>query len=695
MDILIEFQMEEVPARMQPMAETALKQMFETFCNEHTLSYGEFRILSTPRRLALIATNLPEHQADQTVERKGPRTDAPEQAQQGFFTSVNLSPEQCSTLETQKGTFWVAHIHTPGKSLADLVLAFIESALTNFPWPKTMRWGNVPFRWVRPLHSILALVGNTPLTGTLLQIPFVATTWGHRFLGNQTSNTLTSTEDYLNFLSDNFVVANRLDRKNIIATQINRIAQDLKLQLNSDDGLLEEVTGLVEYPTALAGKIDAQFMNLPKELMISVMRTHQRYFTFSLSSGELAPYFGIVANNLKTATDGNDVIHGNEKVLRARLSDGQFYWDTDKTTPLETFAEKLDSIVFHQRLGTLKQKRQRIVHIARFLNQWFGLPQDPLKTAAELCKADLVSGVVGEFPELQGIMGSYYAIHQGKPEIAKAIAEHYKPLGPNDSLPNDLMGITLALADKLDTLVVFFAINEKPTGSKDPFALRRAALGILRLVFDANDTHGKALDVPFDAIIKHILMEYKHTNGLNVDIESVSNEVIIFLMERLKVSFKDQGYRHDVIAAILNTTTSDSFVAVKHKLDILTQFLNLPYADALIGGYMRLWNILRAQKLVPTELDVDPTLLKEPAEQALYKAYQSSGISALMFEKKYEAALRAFTEIKPFIDTFFDTVMVNVEDDVLRQNRLALIVALLQSAKTFAAFEEIMYETKK
>lgn len=694
MDILIELQMEEVPARMQGMAEDALKRMFDSFCIEHQIKAASVRILSTPRRLALIAKDLPNQQADQVVERKGPRTDAPQQALDGFFQSVGLSPDQCEQLETPKGTFWIAKIAKKGQPLSALVHVFIEDLLTNFPWPKTMRWGTAPFRWVRPLHRILALLDTTPMTGEILTIPLVNTTMGHRFLGQAVSPVITSISDYEAFLKANYVIANREERKSMIRTHVLEVAQNLGVSWNEDQGLLDEVTGLVEYPVVLDGRIDAEFMGLPKELMISVMRTHQRYFTFSKSDGSLAPYFGLAANNLKSYADGATVRHGNEKVLRARLSDGQFYWHTDKDTPLETFAEKLEMIVFHQQLGTLKDKRKRIVHIARFLNQWMGLPQDALREAAELCKADLISGVVGEFPELQGIMGGYYATHQGKATIAKAIADHYKPLGPNDSLPRDLMGIAIALADKLDTLVGFFAINEMPTGSKDPFALRRTTLGILRLLFAAHEVHGKDLDISLDLLIRHILNEYQTVNNISFDTETVVTNLITFFMDRLKVSLKETGYRYDLVEAILSAGQSCTLVQIKHRIEVLSEFLSLKSSENLIMGYMRLWNILKSQKLLPTDLDIDPTLLKEPAEQALYKELQKLAIENLVATHKYEAALTAFAELRPFIDNFFDSVMVNVSDDTLRQNRLALLLVVLQSIKTFASLEEIVMETK-
>ena len=694
MDILIELQMEEIPARMQGMAEETFKRMFDAFCSDHDIKSESVRILSTPRRLSLIATGLPKEQADQLIERKGPRTDAPQHALDGFFQSVGLMPDQCTQLETPKGTFWIANIEKKGQPLSDLIKAFIEDILTSFPWPKTMRWGAIPFRWVRPLHRILMLVDNTPMSGHILSIPFVNTTIGHRFLGQANSPAITSITDYEAFLKANYVMADRAVRKQTILDQVTKLAQKLGVSWNEDQGLMDEVTGLVEYPVVLEGTIDTEFMGLPKELMISVMKTHQRYFTFSNTDGTLSPYFGIVANNLTAEINGEHVRHGNEKVLRARLSDGQFYWETDKNTSLETFAEKLETIVFHQRLGTLKDKRKRIAHAARFLNQWVGLPQDSLREATDLCKADLVSGVVGEFPELQGIMGGYYATHQGKASIAKAMADHYKPLGPNDSLPRDLMGIVVALADKLDTLVGFFAIDEKPTGSKDPYALRRAALGILRLLFAAHEEHGKDINVPLDSLIRNLLTEYQHVNGLNFEIDGVVTDVVTFFTERLKVSLKETGYRYDMIDAILGSAHNCTIIQIKHRLDVLSEFMSMGKSSDLLSGYNRLWNILKAQKLLPTDLDIDPILLREEAEQALYKEWQKRSIESLIATEKYEIALISFTEMKPFIDRFFDSVMVNDSDDALRQNRLALLVAVLQSIKSFASLEEIVGETK-
>ncbi len=692
MNLLIEFQTEEIPARMQPTAEVALKRIFESFCIEEQIPFQNLEINSTPRRLVLECSGLPNKQPDQLIEQKGPRTDSPQAAQNGFLRSVGLTSDNCDTVETSKGTFWIARLNKIGALTQDLVPQFIESVLKTFPWPKSMKWGKVPFQWIRPLHQILVLLDNSPLSGNILSIPLVSTTTGHRFLGEKTSKTLASIEEYHQFLKTNFVMLTRSQRKQTIRTQLSKIEKLHNVTWKDDPALLEEVAGLVEYPFTISGTIDQAFMELPQELTVSVMKTHQRYFSFFTHENKLAPTFGVTANNLTSENLNHKVQHGNEKVLRARLSDGQFYWKLDLNTPLATLSDKLSKITFHQKLGTLKDKRNRIVHTARFLNQWFALPQDILKEAALYCKSDLVSGVVSEFPELQGIMGGYYASLQGKAEISVAITDHYKPLGPSDSLPRDLTGITLALADKLDTLVGFFAINEKPTGSKDPFALRRSALGILRLIFEAYYTHGKEFTPPLDQVIHAILLEYKETLGLSFEIHSITKEIVMFLTERLKVSLKDSGIRADIIESVLASSDKHTVLTIKKKSDILSKFLSMSLSDNLISGYNRLWKLLNSQKLQPQNLDVDPALLKEESEQILYKEWKKRSIESLVLNQSYEQALTKFTELKPFIDRFLDKILVNVPDDALRQNRLALIVIIIQSIKSFAAIEKIAHD---
>lgn len=689
MNLLIEFQMEEIPARMQPNAERELRRFFESFCIENQISSSDLTINSTPRRLTLECSNLPEQQANQTLERKGPKIDAPQAALDEFFHSCGTTPDECDQITTNKGTFWLARTTLAGKPIETLILEFIENTLKTFPWPKSMRWSNFPFKWVRPLHNILIILDNKPLEGNVLGIPLVSTTLGHRFLGEKLSPALASPKDYHAFLNDNYVILERSKRKEIILTQLQNIETKTQTQWIQDPQLLDEVVGLVEYPLTLSGKIDPEFMELPKELIISVQKTHQRYFSFQNSSGQLAPVFAVTANNLTPESKPKTVIHGNEKVLRARLSDGQFYWESDRKTSLDLLSEKLSNIIFHQKLGTLKDKRDRITHIARLINQWLGLPQDLLKNATTYCKTDLVSGVVGEFPELQGIMGGYYTTLQGHPEVSDAITDHYKPLGPNDSLPRDLLGLTVALSDKLDTLVNFFAIEEAPTGSKDPFALRRSALGIIRLIFAAYSEYGKELDISTLSLIELILKENKLAININFDLSKTAENITLFLTERLKVSLRDGGVHPDIIESVLSSSSEDTFITIQKKITALTIFLKQTNSQDFLEAYNRLWKLLKSQKLYPEELEIDPELLQETEEQELYKEWQKRSIETLILSRKYEQALISFTEMKPFIDKFFNKILVNVPDDNLRKNRLTLITLVLQSIKSFAAIEKI------
>lgn len=681
-ELLLELQMEEVPARMQIGAEEWFKALLESQFKELDLNFESIQIYSTPRRLAALVKGLPTQQKDQVIERKGPQTDAPQQALDGFFKSIGLNPDQCEKLETPKGIFWFAKIQKVGSPTIELIPQVLEYVLQNFKWAKSMRWGGKPFKWVRPLESILAIFDGKNLNGEILSIPLCDSTMGHRFLGEKRSEKLSSFNEYEAFLNKNYVIFDRQKRKNFIKEQLVSYAKKHNLLLNEDEGLLDEVTGLNEYPTLVMANIEPEFMTLPKELLVSVVKTHQRYFTFESKDETLAPVCGVMANNLPLAGDSTMVKRGNENVLRARLSDGKFYWDLDLKTPTKTMADKLKNITFHQKIGTMASKASRVEKIAKLLNAHFKLNEASVLEAASLCKADLTSGVVGEFPELQGIMGGYYSIHEKKSqEMASAIKQHYKPQGPKDSLPENKLGVLLALADKLDTLVGFFAIDERPTGSKDPFALRRAALGIIRLISNSS------FDISLGDLLKEIIAIVQQDISSPLS-KCLFDQLIEFMAERLKVSLKDQGYFYDVVNAILCDVSDLNIIQIHDKLDAIAKIMNTEVGTNVCYIYTRISRILSSVKET-YEVKIDEDLFVEQNEKYLYSAYKKINIHDLLKDKHYTEAMESASTLKDYVDAFFDTITVMAEDEKVKFNRLSLLQMIRNTLKSIADFEQI------
>ncbi len=487
-ELLVELFSEEIPARMQARAAEDFKGLVTAKLTAAGLEFASATAHVTPRRLVLVVDGLPVSQPDVREERRGPRADAPEKALQGFLGSVGLTLEQCERRDTGKGEFWFAVIEKRGGATRDVLPGLVLEAIRELPWPKSMRWGRNSFRWVRPLHHALARFDGAVLEGGLdlgdRHLAFTGETSGHRFLAPDPF-AVEGFEDYRAKLREAFVILDREERKRIIADGIAALADGAGLVARPDPGLLEEVCGLVEWPVAMLGRIDARFMDVPKEVLVTSMRSHQKYFALETADGALAERFVVIANMASEPTRDATIVAGNEKVLRARLSDAKFFWDQDRKVALGDRRGALQDVKFYDRLGTMADKVQRFAQLAVEIGERIGADPDRARRAATLCKADLTTGMVGEFPELQGVMGRYYARDAGEdPAVADAIAEHYSPLGPGDRCPTAPVSVAVALADKIDTLVGFFAIGETPTGSKDPFALRRAALGVIRLIIE-------------------------------------------------------------------------------------------------------------------------------------------------------------------------------------------------------------------
>jgi glycyl-tRNA synthetase beta chain len=703
-DLLLELRSEEIPARMQRRAADDLRKLVTDALVERGFLYDGAKAFATPRRLALHVAGLPPRGKDVREERKGPRVGAPDGAVQGFLKSAGLASLDQATIvsDPKKGEFYVAIIEKPGRETLDVLAEILPQIVRSFPWPKSMRWGKASaqpgsLRWVRPLQSIVATFG--PETETPDVVPFdvdgiVAgtTTYGHRFLAPDAIE-VRRFDDYVAALERAKVVLDADRRKDIILHDARDLAFARGLELVEDEGLLEEVAGLVEWPVVLLGTFDPAFLDIPAEAIRATIKANQKCFVLREPGAErLAPAF-ILTSNLVASDGGLAITAGNERVVRARLSDAKFFWETDKAIKLEDRLPKLDSIVFHEKLGTQGERVKRIAALARELAPLVGADPDLAERAARLAKADLVTEMVGEFPELQGLMGRKYAALQGEnPSVAAAVEDHYKPVGPSDRVPTDPVAVAVALADKLDTLVGFWAIDEKPTGSKDPYALRRAALGVIRLINERQ--------------VKLPLRKYFDTADFGFSQKSVSApekledqylpDLLAFFADRLKVYLRDQGARHDLIDAVFALPGQDNLLMVVRRVEALGKFLETDDGKNLLAGYKRAANILRIEEKKdgrPYEAVPDAALAArgELEERALSEALVAarSAASAAVEQEDFAGAMQALSTLRAPVDAFFEKVTVNSDDPALRENRLALLNALRAATREVADFSRI------
>ena len=678
---------------MQRRAAEDLKKLVTDALVERGFLYEGAKAFATPRRLALHVAGLPVRGEAVREERRGPRVGAPEAAVQGFLKGAGLtSLDQAQTItDPKKGEFYLAVIERPGRETLDVLAEILPGIIKGFPWPKSMRWGAASaqpgsLRWVRPLQSIVATFG--PETENPEIVPFSVdgiaagtTTRGHRFLAPEPFE-VRRFDDYAQALERAQVILDADRRKDMILHDARDLAFASGLDLVEDEGLLEEVAGLVEKPVVLMGSFDERFLEIPAEAIRATIRANQKCFVLRKSGTEaLAPAFLLVSNLV--ATDGGAAITaGNERVVRARLSDARFFWETDKATKLEARLPKLDSIVFHEKLGTQGERVGRIAALARDIAPLVGADPALAERAARLAKADLVTEMVGEFPELQGLMGRKYAALQGEPEsVAAAIEEHYKPVGPSDRVPTDPVSIAVALADKLDTLVGFWSIDEKPTGSKDPFALRRAALGVIRAVIE------RSLRLSLVALMAPRFA----ASGAER-----SADLLAFFADRLKVYLRDQGARHDLIDAVFALPGQDDLLLVVRRVEALGAFLGTDDGRNLLAGYKRAANILRIEeKKDGRAYDAAPDAARATAgqaeERALAEALEAARqeASAAVAAEDFARAMRALSRLRAPVDAFFETVTVNADDPALRENRLRLLNALRAATREVADFSRI------
>lgn len=688
-ELLLELLSEEIPARMQAKAEADLRDALTKGLGEAGVEFGDVVARSGPRRLMVAISGLPEKSADVSEEKKGPKTDAPEKAIEGFLRGAGLSSIDQAEVRSdpKKGDFYVAVREIPGRPLEDIIAGLVPEIVRGFHWPKSMRWGRGELRWVRPLQRILCVFNGKTVEFEIDGLKSGNETEGHRVHGRGPFK-VSSYAEYKETLQEKgFVAIAREDRRLLIEEQAQMVCAQAGLELVEDKGLLEEVTGLAEWPVVILGEMDPAFLSLPPEVVQLSMRTHQKYFAVrDPKTGELAPNFVVVAN-IEASDGGKAIAAGNSRVLSARLDDARFFWEQDKATPLEKMAEKLKTIDFKKELGTIADKVERVAALARELAPKVGADPDMAERAARLAKADLVSGMVGEFPELQGVMGGYYAREQGETDaVATAIAEHYKPQGPSDAVPTEPVAIAVALADKLDTLVGFWAIDEKPTGSKDPFALRRAALGVVRIVLE------NGVRLPLVHAFQVARTINVTTLKLSVRTEVVE-DLLSFFADRLKQYLRDQGARHDLIDAVF-ALGEDDLVLIVNRVEALAAFLETEDGANLLAGYKRAANILKAEEKkdgAAVEGDVDASLFEQDEERALHTAIETavSRADAALAAEDFEAAMAALAELRGPVDAFFDGVTVNADDKKLRANRLRLLTSIRAALFRVADFSKI------
>jgi glycyl-tRNA synthetase beta chain len=682
-ELLLELFSEEIPARMQVRAADHLKRLVKEGLKKEGLEFRDAKAFSTPRRLTLVINGIPEKQADVSEEKRGPRVDAPEQAINGFLGSIGLTLDQVKQRELKKGKFYFAVIEKKGQATANVLPSILSAAIRSLPWEKSQRWGSHDVRWIRPLQSILALFNGAIIPLEFGPILSSNLTRGHRFLASDEIE-VENFVDYQGKLCDAYVMLDSSERYEFIKAEANKLAGAEGLKVQDDTALLAEVAGLVEWPVVLMGKIDNEFMELPSEVLTSSMAKHQKYFSVENKDGTMAPRFIVVSNMV--GKDGGDAIRaGNERVLRARLYDAKFFWDQDRKQNLLSRVAGLEDIVFHAKLGMISTKVYRAERLLKHIVPYIkGANIEDAYRANRLAKADLTTGMVGEFPDLQGAIGRYYALRDGeKPEIADAVGEHYSPLGPNDRCPSKPLSIAVALADKIDTLVGFFANDEKPTGSKDPFALRRAALSVIRLIVE------NELRLPLLKVFKTAHSHYEELVSSNGN--EVSGDLLNFFADRLKVHLKDKGVRHDLVSAVFALGGEDDLVRLLFRVDALSNFLITDDGANLLTAYKRASNILRIEEKkdgVSYARLANSGALKQHEERILFDGLikSESGIVAALKNEDYGSAMKILANLRTPVDQFFDEVTVNCNEADLRVNRLLILSQIRSALKGVADF---------
>jgi glycyl-tRNA synthetase beta chain len=703
-DLLLELFSEEIPARMQARAADELRKLVTDRLVGAGLVYESAKAFVTPRRLTLVVEGIPAKQPDLKEERKGPRVGAPASAIAGFMQAAGLtSIDEARIQADKKGDFYVALLNRPGRAADEVIADFMPQIIKEFPWPKSMRWGSGSLTWVRPLHSILATFGPATEEPEILAFSIDGIvagneTRGHRFLAPQPFK-VRRFEDYAPKLEAAKVVLDRERRKEMIAADAKNLAFAQGYDLVDDPGLLEEVAGLVEWPVVLLGSFDEAFLAIPPEIVRATIRSNQKCFVLArapVKQGagkqdgvrQLAPKF-ILVSNMEAQDGGLAIVAGNERVIRARLADARFFYETDLKTRLEARLPKFRDIVFHEKLGTQWERIERLGRLATALAARTGAESEKVARAALLAKADLLTEIVGEFPELQGLMGKYYALAQGEDAgVAAACEEHYKPIGPSDRVPTHPMSVAVALADKLDALTGFWLVDEKPTGSKDPYALRRAALGVIRLILTNN------VRLPLSEAIRLSCSLHTDIGGGGPAVQRVLPDLLAFFADRLKVQLREQGARHDLVDAVFALGNQDDLVLIVRRIEALASLLATEDGKNLLSGYRRAANIIRIEEKKDRRTyggSPEPALYRQPEEEALASAIGESRAeaAAAVAREDFETAMRALAKLRPHVDAFFDKVTVNTEESELRENRLKLLNEIRDATRAVADFARI------
>ena len=687
-DFLLELLSEEIPARMQSRARNDLARMFAESLAEAGLRHEGITTYSTPRRLALIARGLPQSTEAVSEELKGPRTSAPPQALEGFLRKTGLKQDQ---LQDRDGT-WFAVVDKPGRATGGVLAEAVATIVRDFPWPKSMRWGEKStstssLRWVRPLHSIVALLGEEIVPVAIDGVPCGATTLGHRF-HHPGPITIGGAHDYVEKLRACHVIVDQEEREATIRDGAAEAAKQAGFALVEDEGLVIENAGLTSLPVPLLGSFDPAFLEVPEEVIQLTARINQKYFVMRDGQGKLAPRFVCVANI--DANDGGEaIVAGNERVLAARLADARFFWEHDLKAPLAEQARKLSGIVFHEKLGTVAERVERVAKLARWLAEEGivkGGDADQAERAARLAKADLVTGMVGEFPELQGVIGGYLARAQGEPDaVADAIRDHYKPVGPGDGVPISPVTVAVSLADKLDTICAFFGVDLKPTGSKDPFALRRAAIASIELIIRNGLRVGLTQAVRGSLAIR--AGQSREADAAH-RLDRAAPEILEFFADRLKVQQRDAGVRHDLIDAVFALGGEDDLVRLLARVKALQGFVEKPEGANLLAGYKRAANILKKEKW---DAKAASSAAADADEQALVDALDNAQPHAAeaVEQEDFTGAMEALSTLRRPIDAFFDKVIVNDPDAGLRARRLNLLARFRDAVHTVADFSKI------
>tara|TARA_Y100000590_G_scaffold311921_1_gene352494 strand:- start:4248 stop:6335 length:2088 start_codon:yes stop_codon:yes gene_type:complete len=683
-DFILELLSEEIPSRMQKQAADYMRNFLELALKNVGLSYGNSDVYYSSRRLTLIVNKIDLKTKKIKNEKLGPRIDASITAIEGFLKSNNLSSiELCEIISDPKGDRYKLEEVILPKKTKDILPEIIRDLVDNFSWPKSMRWGNKRLRWVRPLRNVLAIIIDDnkieKLKFDIEGLSATDSTFGHRFLKNKTIK-IKSVSEYHRLLEDNFVIIDNKRRLQIILDQISKIEVENKINIIQDENLLNEVSGLVEWPVVLIGEFDKSFLDLPSEVLTTSMKSHQKYFSVTDNKNEKLTNKFVIVTNIPSSDNGRSIINGNQRVLSARLYDASYFWEKDLGIPLINHLEKLDKVTYHKKLGSVGDKIRRINNIGHLLSNSLNLNNESISNATSLMKNDLLTDMVSEFPELQGVMGRYYALNQGYDEdICNAIKEHYLPVTPADPTPRDPLSSCLSIADKLDSLICFWSIREKPTGSKDPYALRRAGNGLIRNIIENN------ISIDLDALIGKIMPNIAFCD--TSDKGDIKNDLIVFLRDRMRNFIRDKNIDINLFNSVMNVQSNSNFSYVYSKLNILIDLKKEKKGQELIRSLKRVHNILEQSMIdkgqFKKEIEINENLLQKGEEKDLYKQAMKIKKSNISYDdiNNLPIYLKLMTQISGPINSFFDNVIVNDENENIRVNRmnLLLLIASLNS----------------